>query len=92
VNDEDRKRERERVRRLELHFRQFFRCRADLVSSLKRRERETRECTKREKRKEKKKKKEVCCALICKRRRKRKGQKKGGGCKVPLLLLNLSST
>jgi hypothetical protein len=40
------------------------------------RERETRECTKREKRKEKKKT-EVCCALICKRRRKRKGAKKG---------------
>ncbi len=40
------------------------------------RERESRECTKREKRKEKKE--EVCCALICKRRRKRKGQKKVG--------------
>jgi hypothetical protein len=42
VNDEDRKREREResLRRLELHFRQNFRCGTDLVSSLKRRERE----------------------------------------------------
>jgi hypothetical protein len=54
VNDEDRKRERERVRRLELHFRQIFRCGTDLVSSLKRRERESRECTKREKTKENK--------------------------------------
>jgi hypothetical protein len=50
-------RERERVcvcvSRLELHFRQNFRYGTDLVSSLKRRHRETRECTKREKRKEK---------------------------------------
>jgi hypothetical protein len=57
VNDEDRKRERESVcvcvSRLELHFRKLFRCGTDLVSSLKQRERESRECTKREKKKKK---------------------------------------
>jgi hypothetical protein len=74
-----RQEERERVcvcvSRLELHFRQNFRCGTDLVSSLKRREKERAESAQKE-RKEKKKT-EVRRALICKRRRKRKGAKKG---------------
>jgi hypothetical protein len=60
VNDEDRKRERECVcvSRLELHFRQNFRCGTDLVSSLKRREgeRDPRVHKKREKKRKKKQK------------------------------------
>jgi hypothetical protein len=58
VNDEDRKREREREREREsFTLEKKIRCGTDLVSSLKRRERENRECTKREKRKEKRKRK-----------------------------------